>query len=54
MDAMKLISLWLVMVAVAGVSCERHAFDGPAGTRQLHEHEGRAADPAENQPAHAE
>ena len=45
---MKRISfLWLVVVAVVCVSCERHAFDGPGGTRQLHEHEGHAADPAE-------
>jgi len=35
--AMKLISLVLVAVAMSGVSCERHSFDGPNGTKQLHE-----------------
>ena len=35
---MKLFSLLLVAVSFAGVSCERHEFDGPNGTRQLHEH----------------
>jgi len=43
---MKLFFLLLVAVAVSGISCERHAFDGAGGTKQLHEHEGHAADPA--------
>jgi len=48
--AMKLISLVLVAVAMSGVSCERHQFEGPNGTKQLHEHaasHGEAADHAE-------
>lgn len=36
--AMKLFSLLLVAVAAGAVSCERHEFDGPDGTRQFHEH----------------
>jgi hypothetical protein len=35
---MKRISLLLVAAALLGVSCERHEFDGPDGTRRLHEH----------------
>ena len=34
---MKIFCLLLVVVAVSGVSCERHSFDGPDGTRHLHE-----------------
>jgi len=34
---MKLISLLFVAGALAGVSCERHEFNGPNGTKQLHE-----------------
>lgn len=35
---MKLFSLLIVAVAFASVSCERHEFEGPNGTKQLHEH----------------
>jgi hypothetical protein len=35
---MKVFFLLLVVVSVLGVSCERHEFEGPDGTRQLHEH----------------
>jgi hypothetical protein len=51
---MKLISLLCVAVAVAGVSCERHEFEGPNGTRKLHEHTGGHGEPAahEEKPAH--
>jgi hypothetical protein len=35
---MKLFSLLVLAVAFAGVSCERHEFEGPNGTKQLHEH----------------
>ena len=35
---MKLFSLLLVAVALMGVSCERHEFEGPDGTKKLHEH----------------
>jgi len=48
--AMKLFSLLVVVVAMSGVSCERHEFEGPNGTKQLHEHaasHGEAADHAE-------
>ena len=47
---MKLIALLLVAGALAGISCERHEFDGPNGTKQLHEH---AADHG-NAAAHGE
>ena len=42
--------LLVVVVAMSGVSCERHEFEGPNGTKQLHEHaasHGEAADHAE-------
>lgn len=35
---MKLFSLLLAAIAFSGVSCERHEFEGPDGTKQLHEH----------------
>jgi hypothetical protein len=35
---MKLCSLLLLAVALMGVSCERHEFEGPDGTKRLHEH----------------
>jgi hypothetical protein len=35
---MKLCWLIFVVVALAGVSCERHEFEGPEGTKSLHEH----------------
>lgn len=37
---MKLLSVLLatVIVSIFAISCERHEFDGPNGTRQLHEH----------------
>ena len=37
---MKLFSLLVLSVAFAGVSCERHEFEGPDGTKQLHEKHG--------------
>jgi hypothetical protein len=37
---MKRFFLLVVAVAVSGVSCERHEFEGPGGTKQLHEHHG--------------
>ncbi|MDP3851839.1 MAG: hypothetical protein Q8Q59_15150 [Luteolibacter sp.] len=54
---MKLFSLLVVSVAVLGVSCERHEFEGPDGTKQLHEHhsaQGEADSHAEDaeKPAH--
>ena len=51
---MKLITLLFVTGALAGVSCERHEFDGPNGTRQLHEHAASHENAAEHgeKPAH--
>jgi hypothetical protein len=44
---MKFISLLFVAVALSGLSCERHAFEGPAGTKQLHEHPASHGDEVE-------
>jgi hypothetical protein len=41
---MKLFSLLLVAVALMGVSCERHDFEGPDGTKKLHEHHSSHGD----------
>lgn len=35
--AMKLFTLLAIGISLLGISCERHEFDGPDGTRQLHE-----------------
>jgi hypothetical protein len=53
MGTMKLIFVWIWVVAMAGVSCERHAFEGPGGTKQLHEHAGDAAEHAAPAGKHA-
>jgi hypothetical protein len=37
---MKVFSLLVMTVAFAGISCERHEFEGPNGTKRLHEHHG--------------
>lgn len=42
--AMKLFSLLLLAVALMGVSCERHEFDGPEGTKRLHKSHGAHED----------
>jgi len=34
---MKLFTLLVLTVALAGVSCERHEFEGPNGTKQMNE-----------------
>lgn len=36
--AMKLSSVLILAVSLFAVSCERHDFEGPDGTKQLHEH----------------
>ena len=36
--AMKRFSLLLAALAFFTASCERHEFEGPNGTKQLHEH----------------
>ena len=38
--SMKFFSILLVAVSVFAVSCERHEFEGPDGTKQLSEHHG--------------
>ena len=35
---MKLLSMLVVLVSGFAVSCERHDFEGPDGTKQLHTH----------------
>lgn len=56
--AMKAFCLLLLVVSGFSVSCERHEFDGPDGTRQLHEpHGAHGADAdghevEEEKPAH--
>lgn len=37
---MKRLALLTVLVGFGLGACERHEFDGPNGTRQLHEHHG--------------
>ena len=37
---MKRLALLTVLIAFGLGACERHSFDGPNGTRQLHEHHG--------------
>ena len=51
---MKRFSLLILAVAMLGVSCERHEFDGPNGTKQLNEKHGTHADgtDAHEKPAH--
>ena len=46
---MKPFPLLLMAVAMAGVSCERHEFEGPNGTRQLSEHPASHETPADHQ-----
>ncbi|NQX00289.1 hypothetical protein HQ447_06485 [bacterium] len=40
---MKLFSILLVAVSGFAVSCERHDFEGPDGTKQLNQAHGAAA-----------
>jgi hypothetical protein len=55
---MKSFSILLVTVSLFAVSCERHEFEGPQGTKQLNENHAAAPDehaaPAEHaeKPAH--
>ena len=52
---MKVFCLLLVAVSMLGVSCERHEFEGPDGTKQLHEHlksHGDGEHAEEEKPAH--
>ena len=41
---MKSFSMLLAAVCVMGISCERHEFEGPQGTKQLHQHHSTAGD----------
>lgn len=45
---MKSFSILLVAVSAFAVSCERHEFEGPDGTKQLHEHHGAGHDDSEH------
>jgi hypothetical protein len=55
---MKSFSILLVTISLFAVSCERHEFEGPQGTKQLNENHAAAHDehaaPAEHadKPAH--
>lgn len=40
---MKFFSLMLMAALLFAVSCERHEFEGPDGTKQLHEKHGAHA-----------
>jgi hypothetical protein len=40
---MKFFSFLLVAVSLVAVSCERHDFEGPDGTKQLNQPHGAAA-----------
>lgn len=40
---MKFSSILLVAVSLVAISCERHEFEGPDGTKQLNQPHGAAA-----------
>ena len=40
---MKFFSILVAAVSLVGVSCERHEFEGPNGTKQLNEPHGAAS-----------
>ncbi len=40
---MKSFSVLLVAVSLFAVSCERHEFEGPDGTKQFHQHHGKSS-----------
>ncbi|MCX6846655.1 MAG: hypothetical protein NTU84_08885 [Verrucomicrobia bacterium] len=44
--------LILVVTCLVGISCERHEFEGPNGTKQLHKHGSGHSD--EHADSHAE
>lgn len=45
---MKVFSILAVTVSLFGVSCERHEFEGPVGTKQLNEPHAAAASASEH------
>lgn len=51
---MKSLSILLVAVSVFAVSCERHEFEGPDGTKQLHEHHGAGHGDSHGDEAHGD
>ncbi len=53
---MKSFSILLAGLSLFVISCERHDFEGPDGTKQLHEHHGAAAheENAAGEETHAE
>lgn len=52
--AMKFFSILLVAVPLVAVSCERHEFEGPDGTKQLNQPHGAAAHHGAASADHAE
>jgi hypothetical protein len=48
---MKLLSMLLVLVSGFAVSCERHEFEGPDGTKQIHTHGAHGAHAEESKDA---
>ncbi|WP_411827822.1 hypothetical protein [Luteolibacter sp. AS25] len=51
---MKTFALLLPFACIAMTACERHEFEGPNGTKQLHEHHGAHDEHAENGDPHDE
>lgn len=51
---MKRLALLTVFIGFGLGACERHDFDGPNGTRQLHEHHGGHEDGGEHGSAHSD
>jgi hypothetical protein len=45
---MKFFSILVAAVSLVGVSCERHEFEGPNGTKQLNEPHAAAASASEH------
>ncbi len=51
---MKALSVLLVSVSLFAVSCERHEFEGPDGTKQLHEHHSAGHGESHGDEAHGD
>lgn len=51
---MKSLSLIVLAAALLGVSCERHEFEGPNGSKQLHEESHGAEAVSTDHPEHLE
>jgi hypothetical protein len=48
---MKLLAILLTSASLLAVSCERHDFEGPNGTKQLHQHAAPGGHAAGHAPA---